>query len=120
MSAQAGKRPLDQLPLGLRGAHFVGSDGRRYAVLCFSHRGRLSKALTDAEHEVAMMLLAGFSNEAIARARRVKRATVATQVRSVFARFGVSSRAELVARLADGARPMGHRTDLERRRVGQP
>lgn len=101
-------------PRDLRGNVFVGADGRRYAVLWFSHRGRLSKKLTDAEHEVVMMLLAGFSNEDIARTRRVTKATVATQVRSVFARFGVSSRAELVARLTDEGRP---RQPSQRRRV---
>jgi DNA-binding CsgD family transcriptional regulator len=100
MSSQ-GKGSSTEPPRDLRVFRFTGTDGRQYAVLRFKHRRPLANALTDAEHEVAMMVLAGFSNEDIARTRRVTKTTVATQVRSVFARFGVSSRAELVARLAD-------------------
>jgi len=91
-------------PADLFVRHFSGPDGRDYAGLWFTRRGGRAAALTEAEREVAEMILAGFSNEAIAAVRRVKKATVATQVRSVFSRFGVSSRAELVGRLAGQAR----------------
>jgi DNA-binding NarL/FixJ family response regulator len=53
--------------------------------------------LTDAESEVATMLVAGWSNVAIATARRVSPTTVANQARSIYAKLGISSRAELVA-----------------------
>lgn len=86
-------------PADLRVTTFEGADGRRYAALWFSRpAGRWSK-LTSAEREVAEMILAGQSNAGIARARRVALSTVATQVRSVFAKLGVSSRAELVGRI---------------------
>jgi DNA-binding CsgD family transcriptional regulator len=87
-------------PRDLRVRHFSGLDGRDYAALWFTRRTGRTSRLTDAEREVAEMILAGLSNEAIANVRRVTKATVATQVRSVFARFGVSSRAELIGRLA--------------------
>jgi DNA-binding CsgD family transcriptional regulator len=88
-------------PDDLRARFFRGPDGRDYAALWFSRHPDQQDALTGAEREVAEMILAGFSNEAIAAARRVARATVATQVRSVYAKLGVSSRGELVARLTD-------------------
>jgi DNA-binding NarL/FixJ family response regulator len=87
-----------QPPSDLRVRLFRGDDGRDYAALWFSHRRRGAAKLTEAEREVAEMIRAGFSNAAIAATRRVAPSTVATQVRQVFAKLGVSSRAQLVAR----------------------
>jgi DNA-binding NarL/FixJ family response regulator len=87
-----------QPPRDLRVRLFRGDDGRDYAALWFS-RGRSGTAkLTEAEREVAEMIRAGFSNAAIAGARRVAKTTVATQVRSVLLKLGVASRGALVAR----------------------
>jgi DNA-binding CsgD family transcriptional regulator len=94
-------RLLGPPPRDLRARTFRGPDGRDYAALWFSRQPDRWAGLSGAEREVAGMILAGFSNEAIAAARRVAKATVATQVRSVFAKLGVSSRAELVGRLTD-------------------
>jgi DNA-binding NarL/FixJ family response regulator len=80
---------------------FRGPDGREYATLWFSGHPAHHAPLTGAEREVVEMMLAGFSNGTIASTRRVAIPTVATQVRSVFAKLGVSCRAELVARLTD-------------------
>jgi DNA-binding CsgD family transcriptional regulator len=88
-------------PRDLRARFFRGPDGRDYAALWFSRDPEHHPALSAAEREVTEMMMAGFSNAAIAAARRVAQATVATQVRNVFAKLGVSSRAELVARLTD-------------------
>jgi DNA-binding NarL/FixJ family response regulator len=44
------------------------------------------------------MVAAGMSNAVIASARHVAPSTVATQVRQVFAKLAVSSRAQLIAR----------------------
>ena len=107
MSEPRAPRPAPHegaVPPDLFVRHFSGTDGRDYAALWFTRRAGRGTALTEAEREVAEMILAGFSNEAIAAVRRVKKATVATQVRSVFARFGVSSRAELIGRLASQPR----------------
>ena len=43
------------------------------------------------------MLVAGWSNAAIATARRVSPTTVANQARSIYAKLGISSRVELLA-----------------------
>jgi DNA-binding NarL/FixJ family response regulator len=74
-------------------------DGKQYAALWFSGRRPGTAGLTSAEAEVAEMMLAGWSNAAIAATRDVAIPTVAAQVRNVFCKLGVSSRAELVARL---------------------
>ena len=91
------------LPAGLRGRAFVGSDGKRYAALWWSHDDAAAAALTAAEREVASMMLAGWSNAAIAAARSASASTVANQARSIFAKLRVTSRAELVARLTGAA-----------------
>jgi DNA-binding NarL/FixJ family response regulator len=98
MTEAHAKRPL---PADLRVRTFVGRDGREYAALWFTLGESATRSLTAAEREVASMVLAGWSNDAIATARRVSPSTVAAQVRSVFAKLGVSSRAELVARMLD-------------------
>jgi DNA-binding CsgD family transcriptional regulator len=50
-----------------------------------------------AQREVLALLLQGLSNAEIARRRRRSERTVAHQVDSLFRRFGVGSRAELIA-----------------------
>jgi DNA-binding CsgD family transcriptional regulator len=57
-------------------------------------------ALTAAERAMLEGILAGHSNAVIARGRRTSLRTVANQVASLFRKLGVSSRAQLVARLA--------------------
>jgi DNA-binding CsgD family transcriptional regulator len=88
-------------PDDLRVRTFDGTDGRRYAALWFSRPARSGPTLTSVEREVVEMILAGRSNAEIAAARHVALSTVATQVRRVFAKFGVSSRAELMGCLTD-------------------
>lgn len=56
-------------------------------------------ALPRAQRETAELLLAGLGNAEIARRRGRSERTVANQVAAIFRRFGVSSRAELVAKL---------------------
>jgi DNA-binding CsgD family transcriptional regulator len=93
---------LGQAPRDLRATVFRGADGRDYAALWFSRQPDRRAGLSGAEREVAEMILAGHSNAAIAAIRRVSKTTVATQVRSIFAKLGVSSRAELVGRSIGG------------------
>lgn len=59
---------------------------------------------TAAEREVAAMLVEGLSDRAIAERRGVSARTVANQLRSLFARCGVRSRAELAVHLRQRAR----------------
>jgi DNA-binding NarL/FixJ family response regulator len=86
-------------PADLRGRSFVGADGRRYAALWWSPDDADAPTLTCAEREVARMMLAGWSNAAIAEARGVSTSTIANQARCVFAKLRVAGRAELVARM---------------------
>ena len=62
----------------------------------------LSIALTPRETEVAAAVLRGESNRLAARRLGISELTVQTQVRSVFAKAGVRSRGELVARMLGG------------------
>jgi DNA-binding NarL/FixJ family response regulator len=80
----------------LRVQTFVGSDGREYAAIGVTGPMAYSTTLTSAEREVASMMVAGWSNAAIAKARRVSVSTVANLARSVLAKLHVSSRAELL------------------------
>jgi DNA-binding CsgD family transcriptional regulator len=81
----------------MRGAR-VGED---LAVLELRRREVVQPdCLTRAEHEVALLVLEGKTNADIARLRRTSARTVANQLRSVYNKLGVSSRAELAARLA--------------------
>ncbi len=58
-------------------------------------------ALTAAETEIALQLGAGEKPQAIAAARGVVVGTVRAQIKSIYAKLGVSCQAELVARLND-------------------
>lgn len=57
------------------------------------------EGLTEAERQVALDALAGYSNQAIAERRGSKMRTVANQLAAVYRKLGVSSRAELAAKL---------------------
>lgn len=65
---------------------------------------RLPAGLPASEREVATLLLAGHSIEAIAKARRRSRFTVMNQVQSLYRRLHVRSRAELTHLLGGRAR----------------
>jgi DNA-binding CsgD family transcriptional regulator len=95
---KAGRADPRTPPADLSVRTFFGADGREYAILRFSRSDSAGPGLTPAEQEVASMMLADWSNLAIAAARQVSISTVANQVRSIFAKLGVSSRAQLAAR----------------------
>lgn len=56
--------------------------------------------LTATEEEVLTLVLDGWDNASIAAARKTAARTVANQVASIFRKVGVSSRAELVAKIS--------------------
>jgi DNA-binding CsgD family transcriptional regulator len=56
--------------------------------------------LTQAERDVALLAIEGKTNSDIARLRHTSARTVANQLRSVYHKLGVSSRAELASRLS--------------------
>jgi DNA-binding CsgD family transcriptional regulator len=55
------------------------------------------EALTDAERRVAHLVAAGLANREVAERLFLSRYTVETHLKHVFAKLGVSSRAELAA-----------------------
>jgi DNA-binding CsgD family transcriptional regulator len=59
-------------------------------------------ALTTAERQVAMLAAEGQSNRQIAQQLHITQATVETHLRHAFHKLGISSRADLPARLASG------------------
>jgi len=76
---------------------FSGARGA-VVILCFElPKGEIS--LTDAEREVALLLLAGLSNAQIAERRHAAVRTVCNQVQGLYRKLGVSSRSELAAKL---------------------
>jgi DNA-binding CsgD family transcriptional regulator len=70
------------------------------ALISFSTEISTPVSLTDAERRIVGQLLRGRSDREIARLRGTSPRTVANQLRTLFRKLGVSSRAELVARLS--------------------
>jgi DNA-binding NarL/FixJ family response regulator len=93
------------VPLGLRATR-MNIGGEDVAVLSFQlPPPTLPASLSAAERIVALGMLQGLSNSAIARARKTSVRTVANQVASLFQKLGVRSRAEAVVALGGPQRP---------------
>lgn len=74
--------------------------GREYAYLSYARRELARPArLTDAEAQIAALVLRGASGAEIARARGVSQRTIANQLASIYRKLGVCTRAELVLAL---------------------
>lgn len=78
-----------QVAVTLRAA----SPGETYDLLCRAH------GLTRREREVAALLLAGLGTEAVTRRLLISPYTLQDHLKAIFAKLGVHSRTELVARL---------------------
>lgn len=59
----------------------------------------LDVKLTAIEHTIVAMVVAGRSNDEIARARRRAPSTIQNQLSAIYRKLGVGSRAELIARV---------------------
>ena len=92
----AGRRKTDP-PLRVRRFELAGT---KLALISFSREILIPASLTKAERQIVDQLLRGCSDREIARQRGTSHHTVANQLRSLFRKLGVSSRAELVARLS--------------------
>jgi DNA-binding NarL/FixJ family response regulator len=92
------------VPDALRATRFnVGTE--ELVVFSFPLRAvSLPEVLSPIERDVALAILEGLSNAAIAARRRTSERTVANQVASIFRKLGVSSRRELQTRLTSSAR----------------
>lgn len=84
-------------------AKMVSLDGDDVAVLVVPvHDPKPNPgALSEAEREVANLVLDGKTNEEIADARRTSVRTVANQLQSIYRKLGIGSRVELVTFLVD-------------------
>ncbi|HTB77705.1 MAG TPA: helix-turn-helix domain-containing protein [Polyangiaceae bacterium] len=94
--------PWPQPPSGLE-VDVLDLDGDEIAILHFPVAPTADlTALSEAEGVVAIAIMNGMSNEEIASVRGTSANTVAKQVASIFAKLGVGSRRELIARVRDG------------------
>ncbi len=71
--------------------------GAEYVLMSFPRDASLADELTPAERQVALAVLAGYSNAEIARMRGSAPRTIANQIASIFRKLGVRSRGELAA-----------------------
>lgn len=95
-------RPVVPHPPGLRATRLVWR-GAPWLVLSFPLRPPPTPtALTEAEASILEGLVAGDLNQDLARARGTSARTIANQVGAIFRKLGVSSRAELLAKLHRG------------------
>lgn len=76
----------------------VEVDGVRYILFRQEARGEGRVSLSPREREIVRLIARGLPNKAIADLLDVSLWTVATHLRRVFGKLGVSSRAEMVAR----------------------
>jgi|SRR5580704_422870 DNA-binding CsgD family transcriptional regulator len=84
-------------PVALRATRVEVGAGT-YVLLSFPRSHDLLDALTPAERQVALAVLAGLSNAEVARMRGSSPRTVANQLATIFRKLAVRSRAELAAR----------------------
>jgi DNA-binding NarL/FixJ family response regulator len=82
-------------PLGLEGDVIENDEGALSFLRFPLARGAFPEGLTPAERVVVQRVLEGSSNASIARERRTTLSTVASQLRALYRKVGVSSRAEL-------------------------
>jgi two-component system, NarL family, nitrate/nitrite response regulator NarL len=76
-------------------------DGNRYLLVRLRQSDRPQIALSPREHEIARMVAKGHHNKAIAGVLNISSWTVCTHLRRIFAKFGVSSRTAMAARLLE-------------------
>ena len=78
----------------------VEVEGFRCVVLVTAHASPHS-ALSPREHEIAYLVGHGLPNKTIAATLGISSWTVSTHLRRMFAKFGVNSRAALVAKIVE-------------------
>jgi len=77
----------------------VEVDGEALVVFTFPVEREASDSLTDAEAAVVELVLQGLTTAQTATARGVAKATVSSQLHSIYRKLGVASRAELACKL---------------------
>jgi DNA-binding CsgD family transcriptional regulator len=97
-------RAVDPTPLAALGEGEVLIEVRRGDLICVVRRTtprveRPTRGLSPREREIAELIADGYPNKTIASALDISPWTVATHLRRLFAKFNVTTRAEMVARL---------------------
>jgi DNA-binding CsgD family transcriptional regulator len=82
----------------------VDFDGHRYLLVRMPPAARNSHSLSPREVEIVRLVAEGHPNKVIAAVLDISAWTVCTHVRRVFMKLGVTSRAAMVARMAEFAR----------------
>jgi DNA-binding CsgD family transcriptional regulator len=81
-------------------------DGQRYLLIRMPAIERKAAPLSPREVEIVRLVAEGRPNKVIAAVLEISSWTVCTHVRRVFAKLGVTSRAAMIARLAEFGGPM--------------
>jgi DNA-binding NarL/FixJ family response regulator len=101
---RAGASSIDGFRPGGLEATDVRLDGRTLVIVSYAHAAPSAlpswDTLTPSERDVLRLVLAGYSNAQIAKARGTSFGTVAKQVSAIYRRVGVGSRRELATRWA--------------------
>jgi DNA-binding CsgD family transcriptional regulator len=79
----------------------VDVDGERYLLIKIVPQERCGAALSPREREIVRMVAHGHPNKVIAAVLNISAWTVCTHLRRIFAKFGVSSRAAMVAKAVE-------------------
>jgi DNA-binding NarL/FixJ family response regulator len=86
-------------------------NGARYLLIRMPQSGDSRIQLSPREQEIVRMVAKGHPNKVIADVLNISTWTVCTHLRRIFAKFGVGSRAAMVARLLEvGILARGHRS----------
>jgi DNA-binding CsgD family transcriptional regulator len=80
----------------------VAEEGIRCVVICSS---RQDAQLSDRQRAISTLVAAGHPNKAIAAALSISPWTVATHLRRIYTKLGVTSRAAMIAALSDPLPP---------------
>ena len=125
LKARSGTTPpaTPRLDVPRSGIPFIGGEqaeelvqvemgDRVYSLLCwFRHPEEEQPGLSPREREVARRVASGLPNKAIAYDLQISAWTVATYMRRIFTKLGVSSRAEMVAKALKEGLLMDTHTD---------
>jgi DNA-binding CsgD family transcriptional regulator len=79
----------------------VDVDGDRYILVKMMQMDRSVSSLSPREREIVRMVALGHPNKVIAAVLNISSWTVCTHLRRVFAKLGVTSRAAMVAKVAE-------------------
>lgn len=100
VGGRCGSRGAEPAPPAALTVEIVQVDGKPVVVFSFpSGRRSLPGLLTPAEHDVMELVLRGLSTEQIAAIRGAAKATISSQLQSIYRKLGVGSRTELTCKL---------------------